>query len=105
MTKHIGSPNVFCAGSSYRGEAVNPQNLSLYERLVGVAAHVHDGPAAGSLPENGTRPDHHPSCSDVDTLGVSSISMEVRSGAQSLDLRHREIDPSERIEHALNATS
>lgn len=90
------------AGASYRGEAINPHNLSLYERIAGVASHAHDGPSGGNISDSDTGPDPNPSCSDAGMLGVRAISMEVRSGAQSLDLRRRDLDPSENSLHATN---
>ena len=40
--------NASCAGESdgYAGEAVNPQNLSLWERLTGVGARYRAAPAS-----------------------------------------------------------
>lgn len=48
LQAYMFSCNTPCAGDSdgYSGEAVNPQNLSLWERLTGVGARYRAAPAS-----------------------------------------------------------
>jgi hypothetical protein len=75
----------FAGTASYRGEAINPQNLSLYERARGIGAHYapefQRGTAGGAdgLADG--------AACDSENVAVKAR-LEISSARQSLDVRH-----------------
>eukprot|EP00884_Botryococcus_braunii_P005563 jgi/Botrbrau1/15007/Bobra.0018s0106.1 len=69
----------------YTGEAINPRNLSFYERLVGIGAPYT--PDLKHVPAPGTAESSDGSVNMATGIAVRN-SLEVSSAGQSLDLRH-----------------